>query len=179
MKNKRPTSGFTLLELMLTIAVLMVLLVIAVPNYTGVTNSTRVKSIREEIQHFVNVSKSDAVFSNTDMYMHLIDLEGTTPCILASQSPSSMTCSATGARKIESEILEGITLEQSYPHDVIEISYRFGRPDLDSTTLDSDGMAELFSFYKEEDRPVNVKLSHMGYVTVCSDGGTWYGLDPC
>lgn len=58
------TAGFTLIELMVTVAVIGVLAVVAVPAMTGLVNAYRLNGAAGELQTAVQLARSEAVRRN-------------------------------------------------------------------------------------------------------------------
>lgn len=57
----RRSRGFTLVELMITIAVLVVLLAIALPNFQGTIRSNRVATATNEVISAIALARSEAI----------------------------------------------------------------------------------------------------------------------
>ncbi len=62
-----PISGFTLTELMLVVAVAGVLAILAMPSFTSLTQSQRVKNATFEMYALFNVARSEAIKRNADV----------------------------------------------------------------------------------------------------------------
>ncbi|WP_303638583.1 MULTISPECIES: GspH/FimT family pseudopilin [Stenotrophomonas] len=60
----RRSNGFTLVELMVTIAVVAILSTLAYPSFQSTIRSNRVTTINNEIIGLVNLARSEAVRSN-------------------------------------------------------------------------------------------------------------------
>jgi type IV fimbrial biogenesis protein FimT len=60
----KANTGFTLIELMVTVAVLGILMALAMPNYTQWIANTRVRTTAEAIQNGLMLAKGEAVRRN-------------------------------------------------------------------------------------------------------------------
>lgn len=61
------TRGFTLIELMVTIAVLAVVIAIAAPSFTSVIQSNRTTALHHEVLGAIQVARSEAVKRRKDV----------------------------------------------------------------------------------------------------------------
>lgn len=71
MTSKRPTwrkptapAGFTLIELMVTVAVLVILVAIAIPSFTGIINANRLTAASNELVAALQYARSEAIRTN-------------------------------------------------------------------------------------------------------------------
>ena len=65
MKNmKKMQSGFTLVELMVTLGVLAILVTLATPSFTSVINSNRLSSQANELVADIQLARSEALRRN-------------------------------------------------------------------------------------------------------------------
>lgn len=63
MKNRQP--GFTVVELLVTIAIVGILAAIAAPSFIGVVNTSRLASNANELLSIIQYARSEAVRSNS------------------------------------------------------------------------------------------------------------------
>ncbi|MBY4598411.1 GspH/FimT family pseudopilin [bacterium BD-1] len=66
--SPRP-SGFTLLELVITVAVLAVALGIAIPSFQGITNRNRLTSVANEVVAAMQLARMEAIRRNQRVVM--------------------------------------------------------------------------------------------------------------
>jgi len=65
--KQNSARGFTLLELMVTLAIAAILASIAAPSFKGLIESQRVRSASNELISSLNFARSEAVTRNTDI----------------------------------------------------------------------------------------------------------------
>ena len=64
--------GFTLLELLITIAVMSVLLAAAAPSFQNVFETSKMQRLADELHGFVLLGKSEAVLRRERLWAHII-----------------------------------------------------------------------------------------------------------
>ncbi|MDN3614260.1 Tfp pilus assembly protein FimT/FimU [Vibrio gallaecicus] len=64
------SRGFTFLELLITISVLSILLAVAAPSFSSVSETVKMKRLASEIHSFLITSRSEAVFRNQELFLH-------------------------------------------------------------------------------------------------------------
>ncbi|EPJ2793733.1 hypothetical protein ACTHEE_003749 [Vibrio parahaemolyticus] len=72
-----------------------------------------------------------------------------------------------------------LTLEQTYPQNVIEIDPVSGWPLLEHSTFDSESNTELLKFFTESSQKVALKMYITGRVSFCGINGDWYCTEAC
>ena len=70
-------SGFTLTELMVVVAVAGILMMIAIPSFTSLSESQRVKNASFDIYALFNIARSEAVKRNTNVSIAPVMVSGT------------------------------------------------------------------------------------------------------
>ncbi|MCX2758993.1 GspH/FimT family pseudopilin [Vibrio sp. Sgm 22] len=66
------TRGFTFLELLITISVLSILLAVAAPSFSSVSETVKMQRLAAELNGFMMQAKSEAVMRNTDLWAHFL-----------------------------------------------------------------------------------------------------------
>ncbi|KGY09222.1 MULTISPECIES: GspH/FimT family pseudopilin [Vibrio] len=124
------SRGFTLLELLVSIAVLGTLMVWALPNYSDMTDTVKMRRLAKELNGFVLMAKSEAVLRRERLWVHLI-MSG------ASDSNGDWRLELTnsdvnGAGDVYSALsgvpFEGVTLSTTYTSNQISFDETHGRP---------------------------------------------------
>ncbi|WP_157669952.1 Tfp pilus assembly protein FimT/FimU [Chitinibacter sp. GC72] len=63
--------GLTLIEMMITVVILGIVLAIAVPNLMSFVNTTRVKSVTENMAQDLIMARSEAIRNNSPIYLNV------------------------------------------------------------------------------------------------------------
>jgi type IV fimbrial biogenesis protein FimT len=71
-------GGFTLIELMVTIALLAILMRLAVPSFTGWLNNAQMRSVADALQNGLRKARSEAALRNRQVVFSLTDQEPAT-----------------------------------------------------------------------------------------------------
>lgn len=72
---------------------------------------------------------------------------------------------------LNGRVFDGLTLDQTYPQNVIEIDPVSGWPLLEHSTFDSESNSELLKFFAEGSQKVALKMHITGRVSFCGIGG--------
>lgn len=73
MRMWRKNSGFTLIELMIVVALVAIIATIAVPSYQGLVDSNRQKSTTNSVLGILNYARSEAVRRGEPVEVRAID----------------------------------------------------------------------------------------------------------
>lgn len=172
--------GFTLLELMITLVVLAIVLSAAAPNFSTVTESTRMKSLATELNGFVVQAKSEAVMRGVDLWAHIIMSGGSNTIGDWHISLRDSNSSSGGSEilRLSGNKYFGITVDPSYNTNKISFDAIHGRP-----------KSGNIQFYPNEKSTQWLKLiSHnqSARIRVCSntnsernDGIGYWGYETC
>jgi type IV fimbrial biogenesis protein FimT len=93
MKRLR-VSGFTLIELMVTIVILAILVVLGFPSYEQWIRNTRVRNAAESIQNGLRLARNEATQrgANVEFYLPTAGTADWSVCQLAAASTAATTC---------------------------------------------------------------------------------------
>ncbi|GAB3381799.1 GspH/FimT family pseudopilin [Spongiibacter taiwanensis] len=67
LRQRSSTSGYTLLELMVTLAIVAILASVAVPSFTDFVRSQRLRSVAVDLNSSLQLARSEAVKRNTNV----------------------------------------------------------------------------------------------------------------
>jgi len=116
-------AGFTLIELMVTIAVLAVVMAIAIPNFRGLINRNRLTAQANELVASVQYVRSEAVRLNSKV----------TLC----PSEDGETCGGADWRRM----IARLDRDDSVLREIAATSTALVSADVDTITFSSDGLA--------------------------------------
>lgn len=112
--TRRGSAGFTIVELMVTVAVVAILATIAIPSYQAVMRSVRVRSASSELVYDLVRARSEAIKRNADVIVArnpagwdagwriespagtLIYSHGSVPGIRVTAAPATVTYASNG-----------------------------------------------------------------------------------
>lgn len=81
MKMKQTRQGFTLVEVMIAVAIAAILLALAAPSYALWTTNTRVKTAAESLFNGLQLARAEAVRRNSQIFFSLTSTTGN-DCVL-------------------------------------------------------------------------------------------------
>ncbi|EOD9421988.1 TPA: GspH/FimT family pseudopilin [Vibrio campbellii] len=167
--------GFTLLELLITIAVMSVLLAAAAPSFQNVFETNKMQRLADELHGFVLQGKSEAVLRRERLWAHIImsgasSSDGNWRIELTDNGTEGV---GTVLLSFSGEAYNGIVVTPSYSSTQISFDDVHGRP--------SSGNIK---FYPVGESAKALKLiSHTlsARVRVCSDNNNteFFGYSTC
>lgn len=190
----RHQHGFTLIELMVAVGVLLILTVIAVPSFSTYLDKARVRGTADDVVNLIAQARQGGVKHDRDV--SLVTTEsggGTTWCVGANQAvdptagdqaAGAVACDCTDVDEcvVDSQRLvvassehAGVTLTS--PASNLTFDGRLGVRS-DANTADAD--ASSFDLTSKSGRYVlTVNISPLGQATVCSKAGNILGYPQC
>ncbi|MGR6860846.1 pilus assembly FimT family protein [Aliivibrio salmonicida] len=163
--------GFTLLELVITIIIIAILLMTAVPNFSRLLEQQNIKRFAGELEGFLIQAKSESVLQNkslkimyikeSDHWILSLNPEGNSPKTISEAKSSSIT----------------YLHSTNYPH-----IFLFSKvPSLTFNPVRATPhMPASFFFYKDQNKKLKLSIHHMtGRIRLCAQGGNHYGYKIC
>lgn len=167
--------GFTLLELLITIAVLSVLLTAAAPSFQNVFETNKMQRLANELHGFVIQGKSEAVLRRERLWAHLITSGGSSSdgnwrielTDNSSEGAGTVLFSFSGAP------YKGIVVTPSYASDQISFDDVHGRP--------SSGNIRFYPVGESSKALKLISHTLSARVRVCSDNNNteFFGYSTC
>jgi len=192
----RDLAGFTLVELMVAVAVFIILTVIAVPSFSTYLDKARVRGAADDVVNVLSLARQGAV--KLDRNVSILTKPGTGAdwCIgareaddpaVGDQAADAATCdcsTATGAlecvvdgRQLVVSAAEHSGIALASAASQLRLDGRLGiRSDADIADADKSSF-DLTS--KSGKYVLTVKISPLGQATVCSKQGNILGYPSC
>jgi type IV fimbrial biogenesis protein FimT len=185
MSVARHESGFTLIELMVTLAVMAILAVVAAPNMQAFLDKNRVVGAAEAIYAQMQAARSEAVKQSADMVV--VFSSGTawcagfsratgTPCDCTAAVDAGDACAvlADGVnpvlKVVSSTAFSGVTLAGGAPAQVTFNGVRGTVPTTETGVIQVEsGLG----------RQMQVQVNAIGRVRLCSPSGSVGGYPSC
>jgi len=165
--HPRTPQGFTLVELMVAVAILGILVTLAAPSFNSFIDKYRVKRAADTISAFLINAKSEAVKRNTSVRV-VITGSGATWCAGITQA-ATCNCSTGGAcqvdgvdRVVQGASFKGVALNGPDTGHVFEFKPLRG-------TVAGNETVELAS---ADGLKVNVVVGTVGRIRLCSPSGS-------
>lgn len=159
-------NGFTLLELLIAIAVMTILATAAAPSFSSLIESNKVKRLATEIEWLLVQAKSEAVMRGETITITPKSMASTSAA--ASASLWSIEISAPGGtviNKISNEEFKGVKIYETFSASSFDIDKLTGQ-------IKADG--KFVFFIDNSNKNVIVKNNQMtGRLVSCSDGGAY------
>lgn len=172
---RRPShfTGFTLIELMLTIVVMAVLLAIAVPSFTNIAGKNRLKAAAERFSTEIDFARSQAIAQNRQVQVNFVT--GASWCLgLDDDLSDPCDCAATPPAQCTIDGREQVVTAADF--DNIEITATTF-PDTDFEFDPTRGIlvdsadTGLLTFQNEDGKQVALRLNALGRPSICTPTG--------
>lgn len=177
MNTLHRSAGFTLIELMITVAVLAIILVIAAPNLQSFLDKNRVVGAAEAIYSEMQFARSEAVKQSADMVVVFspaatpwcsgFSRSDVAPCDCAQALGAADACSIVAdgqtdvLKVVRGTAFTGVTMDADAPASVTFNGVR-GTTGSDDSILLQSGLG----------RQMRVDVNALGRVRLCSPAGS-------
>lgn len=172
MRLVRTNRGFTLVELMVTVAVLAILLTIGIPAFQNILDKRRLTGAAEQLYSDLQYARTEAIKRNTNVFVNF--QPGTTSWCYGIDT-SSCNCNTTndcqldGVNKVvSSSDFTGVsfTINNGFSGNNTDFDPRHGSAD--------NGTATFSSSYGA----IKIIVGNLGRVRICSDSSNLPQYNP-
>jgi len=188
-RGSRRPGGFTLLELMITLAVAAIALALAIPTFDDINQKRQTTSQAEELSAFLSHAMSEAVKSNQSVSVSLVHNSSTDWCIGAHEGAAACDCEQTDTTAADYCSIEGVAdMMDSSAHPKAQMvshsadtTFAFDpiRGILETADLGSDHNFKLQS--DNGNYALQVEVGNTGRIKVCNPDSSRKvpGFDSC
>lgn len=165
-----PKSGFSLIELIIGIAIIGVLLSLAMPSFSGWIRNTKIRTTAESVQNGLQIARAEAVRRNTTVRFQFVDFL-TAACALNTAGPHWILSLDEVAGKCEVAPTADLPTASQLPPRTIQS--RSGTDGADANTiLASDVSSVIFNGLGRASTAMTVNISNPTAGTCTAAGGT-------
>lgn len=162
MRGKAQQRGFTLIELMVTVAIMAILAAIAYPSFTDLIERNRLKGATEGLFADLQFAKAEAIKRNQD-----VTLTATTG---TSWKYDITLPDATVLKSVKAADVRGVTLSAATNAGKTVFKPVRSTADAASFTMQRDS---------DTSQTMKVKVSDLGRILICSDSSAVLGYKSC
>lgn len=161
MQATQQNSGFTLVELMVTVAVLAILLTIGIPSFQGTLDKRRLTGAAEQLYADLQYARTEAIKRNARVFVSFTT--GTNWCYgmattAACDCTAANSCQLDGVNKVvSSQGYRGVSLAETFDGADTHFDPRHGASDNGKATFSSSSGS------------IEVIVGNLGRVRICSD----------
>ncbi|HFQ4934707.1 TPA: GspH/FimT family pseudopilin [Vibrio vulnificus] len=167
--------GFTLLELLITVAVLTTLLLFTAPNFSKVTQQGKVVNLANELQGFLVQAKSEAVLRNQDLWVHIDGLpssDGKWTLSLSTASTSSALSTTNTLAVFEGRRYRNVWVSNTQTLNIVKFDHVMGNPQEAGSIMVKQSETDPY--------PIKVVVhNRAGRIKLCTLSESKYGFEKC
>lgn len=180
--NSWKTLGFTLLELIMTLAIVAILVSAAAPSFKSIIDRNKIQRIAMEIEGFLLQAKSESVMRNEALTIYFVrdsgnetDYHNDGEWVLALM-PASTTVTTIASAK-----LGAISVINGDKHKGVNIKVGLNTHlTMDPVRGSPNIVGQYFFHINDNSKEVKVVLNRLtGRIRICSISGVNYGYKTC
>lgn len=174
MRKWEIARGFTLLELIITLSVLSVLFVSALPAFKSISERSQVERLTTELTGFYQYARSEAVLRNQDLYAHITFAQNTAhsvPDWSLILTDSGVSGGGTTISQLSGEAFNRLSVYHTYSSDQVSFDGVRGR-----------AKSGTFIFYPTNNSANQMELrtsNPPGRLKLCATNEDLYGYKMC
>lgn len=170
--DRRLETGFTIIELMITLAVLAIIVVIALPSFSGLMERRQLHGAGEKLFTDLLYAKTESIKRNTPIRVSFTGT-GTNWCYGLAVNAA---CDCTAA-DCEIDGVLHVTSQDDYKGVVVDADSSFAGASTTFTPLRGAANPGNLQFSVASGANLGAVVSSFGRVRMCSDGG--FNYDSC
>ena len=185
MRKMKFNPGFTLLELVIVMAIVAIGVALAVPTYQNVTQRRQTTAQAEELAAFLAFTQSEAIKKNTPISVELKYTSANNWCIGAAETLTGCDCKGLGTactiegvfRTMSSATQEKSSMLSPGSDDVV-----FAFDPVRGTMIDIDLIPHAFTLQSDNAKyELRVDVAPTGRIKICNSDSnkTVPGFKPC
>lgn len=166
--------GFTLLELLIMMSVLLVMLAFTAPNFTQVNQQLKMVSLANELHGFLIQAKSEVVFRNQHLWVHIEGMPSST-------GEWQLTLASSEVSPLQATDIIAVLSGERYRSLYVESTGSIARIRFEPT-MGNPVQAGSLSIKKHgQDREGMKVIVHnrAGRIRTCGISGELYGFSAC
>jgi len=168
--NKQLNTGFSLVELMITVAVIGIITSMAVPSFTSMLERNRLKEASESLKSDLMFARTEAIKQSTNLNVS-IDINGSSWCYGIDSDSTSCNCTTSGdcaIKTVDGNLFQGTSLAAGTNVDIL-FQFRRGIASANGATLNTTNYS------------TRVVVGSSGRVRICSPDSSKAigGYDAC
>jgi type IV fimbrial biogenesis protein FimT len=177
MRRRHLPSGFSLLELVIALALAAVMVAVATPNFAGLIARERLKSAAANLQADITLGRHAA--TQRGRTVHLVFQQGGQWCYAITLDPHT-DCKALSRTALSPQIIKLVTSEDQPGISLLEAGTMALTPSAQGASAPGDsGSWGSARFASPTGQQMQLVLGPLGRATVCAPAMPVPGITPC
>ncbi|MGF1879023.1 prepilin-type N-terminal cleavage/methylation domain-containing protein [Photobacterium frigidiphilum] len=180
--NSWKTLGFTLLELIITVAIIAILVSAAAPSFSNLIDSNKVKRLATEIEWLLVQAKSEAVMRNEELKVYFVrddsgelTYQDDGDWVLVVTLKAAVITDRASAKNAALALIDG----QDFKRISIKASNNYVSYTIDPVRATPSNSGSYW-LYIDSSQDVKVMINQLtGRVRTCGETGEYYGYKSC